>query len=64
MFISPSEYRVRYAQPLRAVDIQTYPYPGFPTDLQAPFTTVMTRQRETALPQRPCSTAGCIMLSS
>lgn len=43
VFISPSEYRVRYAQPLRAVDIQTYPYPGFPTDLQAPFTTVMTQ---------------------
>jgi len=23
--------------------VQTYPYPGFPTDLQAPFTTVMTQ---------------------
>ncbi|MCE5259519.1 MAG: UDP-N-acetylglucosamine 1-carboxyvinyltransferase [Chloroflexi bacterium] len=43
VYISQNEYRVRYVQPLRAVDIQTYPYPGFPTDLQAPFTTVMTQ---------------------
>lgn len=43
VFVTPNEYRVRYAQPLRAVDIQTYPYPGFPTDLQAPFTTTMTQ---------------------
>jgi UDP-N-acetylglucosamine 1-carboxyvinyltransferase len=43
VFVTPNEYRVRYAQPLRGVDIQTYPYPGFPTDLQAPFTTAMTQ---------------------
>jgi UDP-N-acetylglucosamine 1-carboxyvinyltransferase len=36
-------YRVRAPHPLRATDIQTYPYPGFPTDLQAPFSTVMTQ---------------------
>ncbi|MHB1354827.1 MAG: UDP-N-acetylglucosamine 1-carboxyvinyltransferase [Anaerolineae bacterium] len=48
VFITPNEYRVRYAQPLRAVDIQTYPYPGFPTDLQAPFTTTMTQAEGTS----------------
>jgi UDP-N-acetylglucosamine 1-carboxyvinyltransferase len=31
------------ARPLSAVDIRTYPYPGFPTDCQAPFTTLMTQ---------------------
>jgi len=36
-------YEVRAPKVLRATDIQTYPYPGFPTDLQAPFTTVMTQ---------------------
>ncbi len=29
--------------PLRAVDITTYPYPGFPTDLQQPFSTLLTQ---------------------
>jgi UDP-N-acetylglucosamine 1-carboxyvinyltransferase len=36
-------YEVRATRPLKATDIQTYPYPGFPTDLQALFTTVMTQ---------------------
>ncbi len=37
-------YRVQAPQgPAHAADIQTYPYPGFPTDLQAPFTTAMTQ---------------------
>jgi len=36
-------YRVEAPQTLKPADIQTYPYPGFPTDLQAPFTTVMTQ---------------------
>jgi UDP-N-acetylglucosamine 1-carboxyvinyltransferase len=36
-------YRVRAPKVMRATDIQTYPYPGFPTDLQAPFTTTMTQ---------------------
>ena len=35
-------YAVR-AKPLSAVDIRTFPYPGFPTDCQAPFTTLMTQ---------------------
>lgn len=36
-------YEVRAPHKLLATDIQTYPYPGFPTDLQALFTTVMTQ---------------------
>jgi UDP-N-acetylglucosamine 1-carboxyvinyltransferase len=35
--------RVRVTGPLRAVDITTYPYPGFPTDLQQPFSTLLTQ---------------------
>ena len=30
------------AKEIKAVDIQTAPFPGFPTDLQAPFTALMT----------------------
>ncbi|MDP4114250.1 MAG: UDP-N-acetylglucosamine 1-carboxyvinyltransferase, partial [Bacillota bacterium] len=29
--------------PLKAVDIKTLVYPGFPTDLQQPFTTLLTK---------------------
>jgi UDP-N-acetylglucosamine 1-carboxyvinyltransferase len=36
-------YRVRAPRSLRATDIQTYPYPGFPTDLQAPFVAALTQ---------------------
>ena len=34
---------VRPGQGLRAVDIQTLPFPGFPTDLQAAFAVLMTQ---------------------
>ncbi len=36
---------VRAGEPLRAVDIQTLPFPGFPTDLQAPFTALLTQAK-------------------
>lgn len=36
-------YEVQAPEVLRPTDIQTYPYPGFPTDLQAPYTTTMTQ---------------------
>ncbi len=36
-------YEIIGPKTIQPVDIQTYPYPGFPTDLQAPFTTVMTQ---------------------
>ena len=35
--------RVRPGEGLRAVDIRTYPYPGFPTDLQQPFGALLTQ---------------------
>ncbi len=35
--------RVRADRPLRAVEIHTYPYPGFPTDLQQPFGALLTQ---------------------
>ena len=34
---------VRVNQPLCATDIQTTPHPGFPTDLQAPMTALLTQ---------------------
>jgi UDP-N-acetylglucosamine 1-carboxyvinyltransferase len=34
---------VRPGNGLRAVDIQTLPFPGFPTDLQAPFVALLTQ---------------------
>jgi len=47
-----------YAQTLpspkmRAVKIQTLPYPGFPTDLQAPFSVLMTKARGESLIHDP-----------
>jgi len=35
--------RVIGSQKIKAQDITTSPYPGFPTDIQAPFTTLMTQ---------------------
>ena len=36
-------------QPLRAVDIKTMPYPGYPTDLQAQFMALMTLSDQSAV---------------
>lgn len=33
---------IRGGNPLKAVDVKTTPYPGFPTDLQQPLTTLMS----------------------
>jgi UDP-N-acetylglucosamine 1-carboxyvinyltransferase len=41
--IDGEHYVVRGAGRLKCVDIQTFPYPGFPTDLQAPFAVIMTQ---------------------
>jgi len=35
--------RVYRAKELRAVDIQTNIFPGFPTDIQSPFVILMTQ---------------------
>lgn len=39
----PGRLRIRAGGPLRKADIQAVPYPGFPTDLQAPMTALLTR---------------------
>ena len=36
-------YSVRGCEGMAAVDIQTFPYPGFPTDLQAPLGALLTQ---------------------
>ena len=36
-------YTVAAGPRILPVDVQTYPYPGFPTDLQAPFAVLMTQ---------------------
>ena len=36
---------VRGGNPLKAIDIQTLPYPGFATDLQPPLTTLLTQAK-------------------
>lgn len=41
------------SSPLRAFRLQTLPYPGFPTDLQAPFGVLATQCRGTSLIQDP-----------
>lgn len=41
--IADGQYTVKAPPQMRPTDIQTYPYPGFPTDLQAPYTTTMTQ---------------------
>ncbi|MFI5119396.1 MAG: UDP-N-acetylglucosamine 1-carboxyvinyltransferase [Thermoanaerobaculia bacterium] len=40
--------RVFASRPLEAVDIETAPFPGFPTDLQAQFLALMTQARGTS----------------
>ncbi|MGH9442447.1 MAG: UDP-N-acetylglucosamine 1-carboxyvinyltransferase, partial [Thermoanaerobaculia bacterium] len=40
---SGNGFRVRAPMPLRAADVTTAPYPGFPTDLQAQFMALATR---------------------
>ncbi len=42
---SNGSIRVRAAQPLKAVDVTTLPFPGFPTDLQAQMMALMAVSR-------------------
>ena len=39
---SPKQMRVLPSQNYRSTDIETLPYPGFPTDMQAPFMSLLT----------------------
>ncbi|MCL4464804.1 MAG: UDP-N-acetylglucosamine 1-carboxyvinyltransferase [Chloroflexi bacterium] len=42
-------YRVRGGGPLASAELQTLPYPGFPTDLQACFSALLTQARGTSI---------------
>ncbi len=41
--------KIKPVKELKAVNIRTHEYPGFPTDLQAPFTVLMTQARGQSL---------------
>lgn len=45
--------RIRSSGPLRAFKLQTMPFPGFPTDLQAPFSVLATQCAGTSLIHDP-----------
>ena len=47
--IGPDTIHVKAPQRPRAVDINTLPYPGFPTDVQAQFMALMTLARGTSI---------------
>lgn len=44
----PAGVRVRAPRPLAPTDVETAPYPGFPTDLQAQFLVLMTQAAGTS----------------
>lgn len=46
---SDESLRVIGKEKYQAVDIKTLPYPGFPTDLQQPFTSLLTQAEGTSL---------------
>ncbi len=46
---APDTMKVRSNGRLRAVDITTVPYPGFPTDLQAPMMSVLATAEGTSI---------------
>ncbi len=43
VWLRDDQMLVRSASTLQSVDIQTLPFPGFPTDLQAPFVSLLTQ---------------------
>jgi UDP-N-acetylglucosamine 1-carboxyvinyltransferase len=45
----PNGVRVRAPRPLKAVDVKTLPYPGFPTDMQAPMMALLLVSEGTSL---------------
>src|SRR5690625_3377126 len=46
---SAEQILIMPTQPLKCVDIKTLVYPGFPTDLQQPFTTLLTKAKGTGI---------------
>ena len=47
--IQDDQIYVSPAEKLKAVDIKTLVYPGFPTDLQQPFTSLLTKAEGTSI---------------
>ncbi len=47
--VGPDQVRVRREGPLQPVDLKTFPYPGFPTDLQPLGMTLMTAAEGTSI---------------
>lgn len=47
--IQKSEIELKAPKRLKAVDIKTMPYPGFPTDMQSIFTTSLTIAKGTSM---------------
>lgn len=47
--IQKNEIEIQAPKKLRAVDIKTMPYPGFPTDMQSIFATALTTAKGTAM---------------
>lgn len=43
VWLRDDQMLIRPGETLRAVDIQTLPFPGFPTDLQSPFVAMLTQ---------------------
>ena len=46
---TPSGLRVKREGPLKAVDVKTLPYPGFPTDMQAQFMSLLSIAQGTSI---------------
>lgn len=47
--IGKNEIEIRAPKRLKAVDIKTMPYPGFPTDMQSIFATALTTAKGTSM---------------
>ena len=47
--IFPEELYIKAPQRLKAVDIKTMPYPGFPTDMQSIFSSILTNAKGTSV---------------
>ncbi|MGM8364760.1 UDP-N-acetylglucosamine 1-carboxyvinyltransferase [Virgibacillus sp. W0181] len=47
--VSDEQLLIMSKSPIKSVDIKTLVYPGFPTDLQQPFTTLLTKAQGTGI---------------
>lgn len=49
IMIGPDSFRVRGRDPISSRNVTTYPYPAFPTDMQAQYMALMTQGESSAL---------------